>query len=106
MTPLDLQMLISQVDKVAKDVQANNAGAQLHKSIEAAAKQKINEEKSQTVRETQDDGQGPEKLAGDERGSGGGQQKQKRRNEDNDEAVKRPKPALDTNLGRYVDLSG
>jgi hypothetical protein len=107
-TPADLQTLFSQIDKVAKDVHAQKEGAQLHRNIETALHQKIEMEKSHAVNETDDAGEGPDKLKDQKNAGGGASGGQKKTPEEKAESA--PAAALhevrDPNLGKYLDLEG
>ncbi|MDR2468285.1 MAG: hypothetical protein LBD22_04915 [Spirochaetaceae bacterium] len=103
MTPLDLQMLFSQIDKYAKDLHAQKEGAQLHKTMEMAVQRQTDTEKAKSVHEADTGGKGLNKL--NSGGSGGtgensGKKKEPGENEEHKEKVRDP------NLGRYIDLSG
>ncbi|MDR0527407.1 MAG: hypothetical protein LBG79_06295 [Spirochaetaceae bacterium] len=102
-TPLDLQMLFSQLDKFAKEVHAQKEGVQLHKTMEAAVQQKLENEKSKTVHEASNNENSLTRLNEDgreERNPHEERQKNETAEEQQEHAVRDP------NLGRYIDLSG
>jgi hypothetical protein len=111
--PIDLQALFSQVEKVGK-LQANQKeGIQLQQAIQGALVQQRTEERIQSVNESQDVSQGPEKVKDrsarkdrdDEERSGYGED-----GEALDDGDPRPgaDPAViqDPALGKHIDLSG
>jgi hypothetical protein len=107
-TPADLQTLFSQIDKIAKDVHAQKEGAQLHRNIETALHQKIELEKARAVNETDDAGEGPDKLKDQKNSEGGGASGQKKKPDGKEDCA--PAAALvevrDPNLGKYLDIEG
>lgn len=107
-TPADLQTLFSQIDKIAKDVHAQKEGAQLHRSMEIAVQQKRDLEKTRAVNETDNAGEGPDKLK-DEKSAGGGGSPGRRKKPDEKEenaASAALSQVRDPNLGKYLDLEG
>jgi hypothetical protein len=60
--PIDLQALFSQVEKVGKLQASQKEGAQLQQAIQGAHIQQKTEERIQSVNESQDVSQGPEKV--------------------------------------------
>jgi hypothetical protein len=110
--PIDLQALFSQLDKVGK-LQANQKeGLQLQQAIQGAHVQQKTEERIQSVNESQDVSQGPEKTK--DRSSRKGREDTERRDgqdEDGealDDAGPGANPSVihDPALGKHVDLSG
>jgi hypothetical protein len=107
-TPIDLQMLFSQIDKIGKEVAAQKEGAALHSAIQTDHRQKINEEKMQSVREADDSGEGLDRLK-DKRNSGGSEAGGKRNDNHllkNNEGGPKLSEVHDPNLGNYLDISG
>jgi hypothetical protein len=110
--PIDLQALFSQLDKVGK-LQANQKeGFQLQQAIQGTLVQQKTEERIQSVNESQDVSQGPEKAK--DRSARKGRDDAERkdgRGEDGeapDDAENGADPSViqDPALGNYVDLSG
>ena len=60
--PIDLQTIFSQVDKVGKTQAAQKDGQALHQAIQGVQIQRKTEELIQQVNETQDTGDGAEKI--------------------------------------------
>jgi hypothetical protein len=109
--PIDLQALFSQVEKVGKLQASQREGVQLQQAIQGAHVQQKTEERIQSVNESQDVSQGPERVKDrstrkdheDEQGQGSG-------GEAVDDTENRPgeDPSVihDPALGKHVDLSG
>ncbi|MDR1257626.1 MAG: hypothetical protein LBJ86_07760 [Spirochaetaceae bacterium] len=104
MQPIDLQILFSQLDSVAKDAAAQRDGLTLRAAITASTLEKKSEEKSRSVNEMRDSGEeletlNSEKKQNPEKSSGrkfapksGGQE---------------ARPFFrDPSLGNYIDLKG
>jgi hypothetical protein len=107
--PIDLQALFSQLEKVGK-LQANQKeGLQLQQAIQGAHVQQKTEERIQSVNESQDVSQGPEKTK--DRSARKGREDAERRDGDG-EAIDRRDPGADPPvihdpaLGKHIDLSG
>ncbi len=60
-TPIDLQAIFSQVDKVGKNQAAQKEGQALHQAIQGAQLERKNEEHIQQVNEAQNTGEGVRK---------------------------------------------
>jgi hypothetical protein len=60
--PIDLQTLFTQVEKVGKEQANQKQGLQLQQSIQGAQEQRRTDERIQSVNESQDTGQGPERV--------------------------------------------
>ncbi|MDR2542498.1 MAG: hypothetical protein LBC80_03495 [Treponema sp.] len=60
--PIDLQTLFSQVDKVGRTQQAQKEGQAIQQAIHGAQLQRKTEEQIQQVNETQDTGEGVDKI--------------------------------------------
>jgi hypothetical protein len=104
--PIDLQALFSQIEKVGKLQAGQKEGLQLQQAIQGAHIQQKTEERIQSVNESQDVSQGPEKT------------KDRSARKDRDEAEQEEAPQGETPdrtdpsviqdpaLGKYIDLSG
>jgi len=106
-TPIDLQTIFSQVDKVGKTQAAVKEGQALHQSIQGNQVQRKLEEQIQQVNETQNTGEGVDKINdhNQKHGAGSGNKKNKREDEQEEEAQK-DKPVLrDPSLGNKIDIS-
>ncbi|MDR3356956.1 MAG: hypothetical protein LBO04_07210 [Spirochaetaceae bacterium] len=106
MQPLDLQILFSQLDSVAKDAAAQKDGLMLRGAINASVFEKKAEEKSQSVNEAHDTDNGLEALNSDKnRNSNGKNVKKKPQNESGGQKSG-SSFFKDPSLGNYIDLSG
>lgn len=107
--PIDLQTLFSQMDKVGKSQSEQTEGVHIQQSLQGALTQRKVEERSHSVNETPDSGNGLERIKDKPRKRGGGnargksasdEQKSGEAEEDRSEIV------TDPNLGKNIDLSG
>jgi len=106
-TPIDLQTVFSQVDKVGKTQAAVKEGQALHQSIQGNQVQRKLEEQIQQVNEAQNTGDGVDKINdhNQKHGSGGGSKQNKREEEQNEEAEKEKPVLRDPSLGNKIDIS-
>ena len=106
MQPIDLQILFSQLDSVAKDAAAQKDGLMLRGAINASVFEKRTEEKSQSVNEAHDTDNGLEALNSDKnQNSNRKKHKKNPRGEDGEQKGGR-EFFKDPSLGNYIDLSG
>ena len=104
--PIDLQTLFSQVDKVGKAQASQREGLALQQDIQGIHLQKKIEEHIKEVNETQNTGDGAEKVNDrGQRSSSGGSQKERSRNENEEEEREPPSVLFDPSLGRNIDIS-
>jgi len=68
--PIDLQAIFSQVDKVGKTQAAQKEGQTLHQAIQGVQIERKTEENIQQVNETQNTGEGIEKIKDREKEQG------------------------------------
>jgi hypothetical protein len=110
--PIDLQALFSQVEKVGKLQASQKEGIQLQQAIQGAHIQQKTEERIQSVNESQDVSQGPEKVKDrsarkdrDDERSGYGADGEAM---DDADLLSGADPSVihDPALGKHVDLSG
>jgi hypothetical protein len=113
MTPMDLQKLFAQVDKIGKEVSDEREGVALRAAMEGDAQAKINGERAKSVRATEAAPEdGLRRVKGDEKrrsGTSGGAQKGGARAlilDGEEAACDEGGPLTDPNLGAYVDLTG
>jgi hypothetical protein len=102
--PIDLQILFSQLDSVAKDAAAQKDGLMLRAAITASTLERKTEEKSRSVNEMRDSGEELETLNAD-----------KKQNTEKS-AVRKFAPKSDgqdnrqffrdPSLGNYIDIKG
>jgi hypothetical protein len=106
--PIDLQALFSQLDKVGKTQANQREGLQLQQAIQGAHIQQKTEERIQSVNESQDVSQGPEKVK--DRSARKGRDDTERRDGygENGEAIDDTDRSViqDPALGKHIDLSG
>jgi hypothetical protein len=105
MQPIDLQILFSQLDTVAKEASAQKDGLTLRGAITASTLEKRNEEKSQSVNETHDTDNGLEALNSEKNQNSKNKHGKKNSQDENPEQDKRPF-FRDPSLGNYIDLTG
>ena len=105
--PIDLQAIFSQVDKVGKTQAAQKDGQALHQAIQGVQIQRKTEELIQQVNETQDTGEGAEKINDRTAKQNNDSKKQKKENDNSDENEEEKKPAFirDPSLGNRIDIS-
>ena len=107
LAPIDLQTLFTQVDKVGKTQIAEKEGHVLQQSIQGAQLQRKTEEHIRQVSETQNMGEGIEKINDhnkhNQQGADGkGKEKnEKQKDDDQDQSF----ILRDPNLGRKIDIS-
>jgi hypothetical protein len=108
--PIDLQALFSQLDKVGKAQAGQKEGLQLQQAIQGAHIQQKNEERIQSVNESQDVSQGPEKVkdrsARKDRDNAEREDTPEGEAPDTEENRADPSIIQDPALGKYIDLSG
>ena len=105
--PIDLQTLFSQLDKVAKTQTAQREGLAVQQTLQGVQIQKKTEEHIQSVNETQDTGDGAEKVK--DRGArgheGGGGRKKAAPGGNTDTEAESPPVFKDPSLGQNIDIS-
>jgi hypothetical protein len=108
--PIDLQTLFTQIDKVGKDQANLKEGAALQHSLQSVQIQKKTEERAQTVNETQDTGQGVERIKDRNNRKRPDQEsvEQEEDSEASDKAEEAADPSVirDPALGKNIDFSG
>jgi len=105
--PIDLQTLFSQVDKVGRSQAAAREGQALHQSIMGVEIQRKTEENIRQVNETQNTGDGVDKINDNTQKQGSGTKNEKRKPDDQtDEIEEVERPFLyDPSLGNKIDIS-
>ena len=106
--PIDLQTLFSQVDKVGRSQSAAREGQALHQSIQGVEIQRKTDEHIRQVNETQNMGEGVEKLndSAQNHGSGENGNKGKRQHEEiENEEGRKLRVISDPSLGKKIDIS-
>ncbi|MDR0382896.1 MAG: hypothetical protein LBH50_02800 [Spirochaetaceae bacterium] len=104
MQPIDLQILFSQLDSVAKDASSQRDGLTLRGAIIASTLEKKTEEKSRAVNETRDSGESLETLRSGKKHDtekNSGKKIAQNGNEQNSRSF-----FQDPSLGNYIDLRG
>jgi hypothetical protein len=103
-TPIDLQTLFAQLDKVGKTHAPIKEGIQ--QAVENAQIQKKNEEHFLEINEAQSTGEGAEKVKDREPGGEQQQNERKKSREENKEEEEETVSVLsDPRLGRNIDIS-
>ena len=106
--PIDLQTLFTQVEKVGKAQAAQKEGQTIQQAIQGVAIQRKTDEQIQQVNETQDMGEGTEKV-NDRSGKNKDNQKGSTANNGNDDnesnEEKQPVVFRDPRLGNKIDIS-
>jgi hypothetical protein len=103
-SPIDLQTLFTQVDKIGKQESAQKEGAAIQQAIQQARSQQVTEAKINAVNEAPDQGEGAEKV----RDGGGRRQEGEARKKAEEEAERDEKEEeviRDPDLGRNIDVS-
>ena len=107
--PIDLQILFTQVDKVGKAQTAQKEGQAIHQAMQGAQIQRKTDEQIQQVNETQDTGEGTDKINDrTPRQSGNKQNENSKKNEDEKEGESEERAAIvlrDPGLGNKIDIS-
>ena len=105
-SPLDLQTLFTQMDKVGKQDTAQREGAALLQSIQNARIQQQNDEKVRSVNEAQNTGEGAEAINDNNGGQAEQENQQGESMEDTGEKDKKNEGVIrDPALGKNIDVS-
>jgi len=107
-TPIDLQAIFSQVDKVGKAQAAQREGQTLHQAIQGVQLQRKTEEHILQVNESQNTGEGAEKVKDrgheqEQRHKHGGRKNEDEKDDDEDE--NRLSVLREPYLGKKIDIS-
>ena len=105
--PIDLQTLFTQMDKVGKTQSAAREGLAMQEAIQGAQIQRKTEEQIQSVNETQNMGDGAEKVKERSgRRQDSDEEKNKEPHNENSEEEEMRRPVIsDPLLGRNIDIS-
>ena len=104
-SPLDLQTLFTQADKVGKQSMAQREGAALLQSIQHIRIQQQTDEKIRSVNEAQDTGEGSEAINDENSGRSGQEASHGGHQESEKENAKAEDMIRDPALGKNIDLS-
>jgi hypothetical protein len=104
-SPLDLQTLFTQMDKVGKQDAAQRDGAALFQSIQHARIQQLADEKVRSVNEAQNSGEGTEAINDKTGGRAGQENRQGESPEEAEEKNDEEGVIRDPDLGRNIDFS-
>ena len=105
-TPVDLQTIFSQVDKVGKAQAAQKEGQALHQAMQGVQIQKKTEEQIQQVNEAQNTGEGAEKVNDNsKRHNDGNPRKQREETRKEEDEKKNISVLSDPSLGKNIDIS-
>jgi len=107
LAPIDLQTLFTQMDKVGKTQIAQKEGQVIQQAMQGVQLQRKTEEHIRQVSETQNMGEGIEKINDhNRRNQQGGKGSEKEKNEEQrDEDDDQSFILRDPNLGRKIDIS-
>jgi len=104
--PIDLQVLFTQMDKVAKAQVAQQEGRVIHQAIQGTQLQQKTEAQFKEVNQAQDFGDGTEKVNDrGGRGSGRGAGKKQSGNDEDEGIEKKTSVFNDPSLGKNIDIS-
>ena len=107
-SPLDLQTLFTQMDKVGKQEAAQRDGAAILQSVQQARQQQQTDERVRSVNEAQNTGEGSEAIK-DRNGGRAGQGQEEEKNlspEETEETAEKEDGIIrDPDLGRNIDVS-
>jgi hypothetical protein len=106
-TPIDLQTLFTQLDKIGKTQASQKEGLALQQSMQSVQLQKKTNEQIQQINEAQNTGEGAEKI-NDHDGSSGQNQKKsgkKKEQEEQEEEKETVSVLHDPSLGKKIDIS-
>ncbi|MDR1363962.1 MAG: hypothetical protein LBJ35_07955 [Spirochaetaceae bacterium] len=106
MQPIDLQILFSQLETVAKDTSAQKDGLTLRGAINAAAIEKKSEEKSHSINEMHDGGEELESLSSYENQNSQKRNSKKKPQNNGDAKNEKQQAFRDPSLGNFIDLTG
>jgi len=104
-TPIDLQTVFSQVDKVGKTQAAAKEGQALSQAIQGADIQRKTEEQIKQVNETQNTGEGTDKVNDRGQRHNSGSENEKRKQNDNEKEEEQRPVLRDPYLGNKIDIS-
>jgi len=107
--PIDLQTILSQLDKVGKTQADQKEGAAIQQSLQTLMDAQRLKERIQSVNETQDPDQGAEKVKdrqGKKNSGQGPSGKKEGAAEEGEAKTAEPEVVKDPNLGKNIDVSG
>jgi hypothetical protein len=106
-SPIDLQTLFTQVDKIGKQESAQREGAALQQALQQAQNQQLTEERIRSVNEAQNSGEGAEGIRDRRGGKGREREGEKKAGEEEEEEQKGASESVirDLDLGKNVDIS-
>jgi type II secretory pathway pseudopilin PulG len=105
-SPIDLQTLFSQVDKVGKQESAQRQGTAIQQAIQQAQSQQQTDDRIRSVNEAQDSGEGAEGIKDRNGGRRQDREGEKKAGEEEEEqAPEQEKVIHDLDLGRNIDIS-
>ena len=105
--PIDLQAIFTQVDKVGKAQVAQKDGQVIQQAIQGAQLQKKTEEHIQQVNETQDTGDGVDKINDQTARQKDSKNKESKKDDNNSGDEETPPKIIlkDPSLGNRIDIS-
>ncbi|MCL2810011.1 MAG: hypothetical protein FWD24_08145 [Treponema sp.] len=104
-TPIDLQTIFTQVDKVGRAQVAQKEGQTLSQSIQGNEIQRKTDENIRQVNEAQDLGDGTDKIRDREKKKEDSSNKEKKQKDEEEEKEKNKSVLRDPALGNKIDIS-
>jgi hypothetical protein len=105
-SPIDLQTLFTQVDKVGKQETAQREGAAIQQALQQVQSQRLTDEKIRSVNEAQDQGEGAEGVRDHNGRKAFHEGDSSRHNEEEENAEEKQDGVIrDPDLGRNIDVS-
>lgn len=112
-SPIDLQTLFTQIEKVGKNQATQREGLQIQQALQSQQIQQRTEERIRSVNETQDTGEGGAERVKDRNGRGKSPEEEGREGKEsageNEEVPSEDRAAYvirDPGIGRNIDFSG
>ena len=103
--PIDLKTIFTQVDKVGKSLAAQREGQALQQAMQGAEIQRKTEEHIKQVNETQNTGEGVEKVNDNNSKQSSENKKEGRRKEEKEDEEEQLSVFRDPCLGNKIDIS-
>jgi len=104
-TPIDLQTLFTQLDKVGKTQASQREGLALQQSMQSVQLQRKTNEQIHQINEAQNTGEGAEKINDHNGGSGQSQKNNGKKKEQKNEEKDTVSVLNDPSLGKNIDIS-
>lgn len=102
-TPIDLQTLFTQLDKVGRTHASQKEGQSIQQAIQSIQIQHKTEEQIQQINEAQNTGEGAEKVNDHGQRQNNGKNNERKQKEENEKAAS--SVLRDPSLGKNIDIS-